>query len=407
MDWLNKFADGSYMPHGHCLAWQPDLLLMHVGSDILIALAYFSIPATLTILAYKRPDLNFNRFFILFSLFIFGCGATHVIETINIWNGYYYIEGVMKTMTAVVSVLTALAVWPMVPKLLNVPSFQALEQANAELKQEIARRESAERALSEMNRNLEEKVQRRTRDLEQSNKAMKEFVHVASHDLKAPLRGINNYAEFLQEDYGEQIPEEGRNYLRGIVDLSSRMARLLQSLLDYARIDSNQRKLETASMQGIFDRAAKRFHGDPSVSIELPKVRGKIRCYPIQLTSAIANIFDNAIKYNDSERKEIKVQAEQIAGTWHISISDNGIGIPENHHQDIFQFFKRLHGKNSYGGGSGAGLAIVKKVIEQIGGRITVVSQPGQGSCFELSLPAHIEQAVTETPPNEKMVPQT
>ncbi|RZV57192.1 MAG: hypothetical protein EX270_04080, partial [Pseudomonadales bacterium] len=319
MDWLRRFIDGSYMPHGHCLAWQPDLLFMHVGSDILIALAYFSIPATLTILALKRPDLNFNRFFILFSLFIFGCGTSHVIGTINIWNGYYYIEGMVKALTAAVSVLTAFAVWPMVPKLLNVPSFEALEKANNELKQEVAKRKAAEQALSEMNKSLEAKVKRRTKDLEQSNKALKEFVHVASHDLKAPLRGINNYAQFLQEDFAENIPDEGKEYLAGIKDLAARMGRLLQSLLDYARVDSNTRDLQPANLKEIMQRAAKRFHGEPHVTITLPETSGEIYCHPIQLTAVFANIFDNAIKYNDKEEKKIDVDAELVDGFWHIN----------------------------------------------------------------------------------------
>lgn len=387
VDWIAKLMDGSYMPHGHCLAWQPDLLFMHVGSDILITIAYFSIPATLTLVALKRPDFKLNRFFVLFSLFIFGCGTTHIIETINIWHGFYYIEGIVKTLTAAVSVLTAIAIWPMLPKLLNLPSFEQLEQANRELKQEVERRQQAELALSNMNRTLESTVQLRTMALERSNEALTEFVYVASHDLRAPLRGINNYAKFLDEDSGELLTEESKSYLRGIQDLATRMGLLLQSLLQYARIDGNNEELESVDIRTLLQRAASRFHGDPTVTIELPDTSGEIRCIPLQFTEMLANLFDNAIKYNVKEEKRIRVELEQKGDEWLIKVRDNGIGIPAEHHESIFKFFNRLHGNDEYGGGSGAGLAIVKKVIERIGGRIGVESGRDEGTCFSLHLP--------------------
>ncbi|NNL10431.1 MAG: hypothetical protein HKO84_01540, partial [Pseudomonadales bacterium] len=115
----------------------------------------------------------------------------------------------------------------------------------------------------------------------------------------------------------------------------------------------------------------------------------------------------NAIKYNDKVEKKIDVDAELVDGFWYINISDNGIGIEDEHFGNIFEFFQRLHGQNEYGGGSGAGLAIVKKIVEQAKGNISVVSQMGQGSCFAIKLPAMSPVQQPEQPGPEKKQTET
>ena len=119
IDDLLAWLGTDFMPHGHCFLWRTDLLLLHVGSDLLTALAYFSIPIALWIFVRKRQDLAFNWIFTMFAMFIFACGAAHLLEAWNIWNDHYYLEGVVKLGTAGVSVTTAVALWPLLPRALD------------------------------------------------------------------------------------------------------------------------------------------------------------------------------------------------------------------------------------------------------------------------------------------------
>lgn len=159
MDLFDRLLDGSLMPHGQCLLWRNDLLFLHVGGDLLTVIAYSVIPLVLIYLVRNRTDLAFNWIFILFAAFIFLCGITHFIAMINIWNGYYFIEGVVKITTGVVSILTAILAWRLIPQALSLPSNEQLRIKNDELLQ-------AQLQLLESNQSLEDRVKRRTRELE-------------------------------------------------------------------------------------------------------------------------------------------------------------------------------------------------------------------------------------------------
>lgn len=125
------FNTERYMPHGYCFAWQQELVWMHVVSDIAIALAYYSIPAFLFYLvARRKQSLPFKWVFVMFGLFILLCGTSHLIELITLWHPYYYLEGVVKVLTAAVSVATAVLLVPLIPKLLEI--FSEIESSNNE-----------------------------------------------------------------------------------------------------------------------------------------------------------------------------------------------------------------------------------------------------------------------------------
>lgn len=159
MEFVDKVLDGSFMPHGHCLRWLPDLLFLHVTGDVLTVIAYFVIPLALIYLVKKRADLAFNWIFMMFAAFIFLCGVTHLISLINIWQGYYYVEGIAKFATGLVSILTAMLVWRLMPKALAIPSNDELRIKNEALLQ-------AKQELTEANQLLELRVLDRTKELE-------------------------------------------------------------------------------------------------------------------------------------------------------------------------------------------------------------------------------------------------
>ena len=145
--WKVLLAYKQFVPHGHCYLWKPDLVGLHIASDFLIALAYYSIPVTLLYFVRKRQDLPFNWIFLLFATFIVTCGTTHLMEIWTLWYPTYWLSGCIKAITALVSVYTAIALIQLIPKILALPSSAQLEAANQELEREIKERKRAEEAL--------------------------------------------------------------------------------------------------------------------------------------------------------------------------------------------------------------------------------------------------------------------
>lgn len=157
-----------FMPHGHCYLWQPDLLMLHTISDAVIVLSYYSIPIGLTVLINKRRDLSFDYMFALFAIFIFACGTTHVLQIWNIWHSNYYLEGMIKAVTAAASLLTAVILWPLLPRVISLPSPTQMAAATQLLREEVERRQQSEHQLFVLNQELEQRVSLRTKELQQS-----------------------------------------------------------------------------------------------------------------------------------------------------------------------------------------------------------------------------------------------
>jgi two-component sensor histidine kinase len=169
MDGLTRLLDSQGMlPHGFCLLWQPGLLALHVVSDLVIAISYFSIPLAILAFVRRRADLlaEHKRIAILFVLFILGCGLTHVMGIVVLWRPAYWTDGAIKAATATVSIITALTLWPMLPRLVALPSTGQLETTNASLQQEIAAHRQTLAELGAVHANLEAEVQRRTAEIQ-------------------------------------------------------------------------------------------------------------------------------------------------------------------------------------------------------------------------------------------------
>ncbi|ODN69633.1 sensor histidine kinase [Methylobrevis pamukkalensis] len=162
-------GSAAFMPHGYCLLWQPELLGLHAVSDLFIALAYFSIPATLVILARRRPEKEFVWIFTLFAAFIMLCGLTHVMGLATLWWPVYTAQGLVKLLTAIVSIATAIAIWKALPHLAALPSQEELRLVNAELQRRVEENARINAELVAVRDSLEEKVHERTRELEIAN----------------------------------------------------------------------------------------------------------------------------------------------------------------------------------------------------------------------------------------------
>jgi hypothetical protein len=155
-----------FLPHGICILWNKSLLLLHIVSDSIIALSYYSIPLALILIVRKRRDLAFSWMFVLFAAFIVACGTTHIMGIWTIWSPVYWLDGMVKALTAAISVITAILVWPLIPKLLALPSPAQLEAANKDLQREIVERRRTETALRERSAELS----RSNADLERFNR---------------------------------------------------------------------------------------------------------------------------------------------------------------------------------------------------------------------------------------------
>ncbi len=159
------FSSDGFMPHGYCLHWSPGLIWTYAGSDTVIALSYYSIPIALWTFARRRVDLPFGWLFLMFALFILACGTTHLIAILDIWQPVYWLDVGVKSITAIASLATAVIIWPLIPKALALPSPKQLETANENLMREIAARRRTEEQLQALNRDLEQRVARRTAEL--------------------------------------------------------------------------------------------------------------------------------------------------------------------------------------------------------------------------------------------------
>ena len=140
-DWIAQFVSERYQPHGYCLLWRPELVWTHVISDSLIAAAYFSIPVALIHFVRARRDVEFGGMIWLFAIFILACGTSHVMGVWNLWHGDYGLEAVVKAITALASVPTAILLWRLIPQALAIPSPSQLQIANAALSERIAERD--------------------------------------------------------------------------------------------------------------------------------------------------------------------------------------------------------------------------------------------------------------------------
>jgi two-component system, chemotaxis family, sensor kinase Cph1 len=235
-------------------------------------------------------------------------------------------------------------------------------------------------------------------ELERSNTELDSFAYIASHDLKEPLRGIHNYSNFLMEDYANVLDADGVSKLNTLVRLTQRMEDLINSLLYYSRLGRSELSRQPTNLNNVVQQVVESLrisYPQNSVEFRIPLALPMIYCDRTQITEVFTNLLSNAIKYNDNAEKwveigvtESKTQNPEAPLSYTFYVRDNGIGVSGHHLERIFQIFKRLHAKDRYGGGTGAGLTIVQKIIERHGGKIWVESILGEGSTFYFTLAA-------------------
>ena len=233
-----------------------------------------------------------------------------------------------------------------------------------------------------------QRYEKELKEVKAINKELDEFTYIASHDLKEPLRGIHNYASVIKEDCADRLDDEVMQYVNSIQRLAQRMTTLTDTLLAYSRLGSTKIKTESVNVDFIMDEVIKDLSSLRAEGIKLLRVGklGNATGDAIRIGEVFQNLIGNSIKYNDKPEKVVEVGCDDKGAHPVFYVRDNGIGIPPQHKESVFRIFKRLHEQNKFGGGTGAGLTIVKKIIERHGGQIWLESVPGEGTTFYFTL---------------------
>jgi len=423
-----------YVPRAFCMFEEPAVIHLHLVSDAVIALSYYSIPVALIYFVRRSRELTFSWIFVAFAIFILACGTTHVMGILALWFPFYRLDGLVKLFTALVSLGTAIILWPLIPRALAIPSPASLRRLNAELAQQVEVRRSAEESLRGMQGQLEARVQERTGELEVANaklrtevaartaaeaereellireraaraeaevasRAKDEFLAVLSHELRTPLNAITSWIHLLRESPGPDSPlAEG---LEVIERNTLAQADLIEDLLDMSRIASGKIRMEAkpvrlgaiidASVQGA--RAAAAAKGvalEWAAGPEPSPVSGDAG----RLHQVVANLLSNAIKFTPAGGR-VAVTLAQEGPAVVVTVKDTGAGIAPAFMPNVFDAFRQADSSTTRRhGGLGLGLAISRSLVELQGGTIRAESEGvGCGSTFTVRLPPAPEEA--------------
>jgi PAS domain S-box-containing protein len=493
-----------YMPHGHCYFWDPLIMWSHAISDGIIALAYTSIPITLLYIYLKRKrDFKYVWMMVLFAVFIFGCGLTHIMDVINIWEPYYLVDSSIRIITALASVGTAVALVQISPKIVAIPTADKWIEVNKELNRQIEELKKKDQTIESIkhfqvlaqtlpqlvwtvdmngkatffndkwcqysgiddNENIYEVINKviaedqkpsfldnlkgslengelfemqillknsegdyrwflgralplisglqnilwvftftdiheqitRKNELEKKNEELIKinndldtFIYTASHDLKHPISNLEGLFQALKKPHvvgNQQLIDQ----LEGMIETSIvKLKMTIDDLSDVAKIQKNvddvkiDLNLTVITNEVLEDMTAQieNTNADISYNFQVEEVLFSTK----NLRSIIYNLVSNAIKYKHPDRNpKINISSRREGNYNILEVNDNGLGIDIKYKEKLFLLFKRFH---NHVEGTGIGLYIVKRIVENNGGKVEVDSEVDKGTTFKVYIPA-------------------
>jgi signal transduction histidine kinase len=412
---FERLLDSSmFSPHGICLLWEPELIWLNVVSDAVIAIAYFSIPFALAFLISKRRDIEFTWLSWAFAIFITACGLTHLFSIYTLWVPVYGIEGLVKALTAIASIVTAMMLWQMMPTLLAIPSPAQLRQTQAALEEEGRQRRGAEDRLQTFRQ--VEATESQIRHA-QKMEAVGQLTGGIAHDFNNILTVITGTIEILAEAVADRA--DLASIARLIDGAAARGADLTAQLLAFARRQPLQPC--AVDVNALLVDSARLLRSTLGEHIEIRSMLADnvapALVDPSQLTTTILNLALNA---RDAMPKGGKLtlesqnvvldesyagaSSEVTAGNYvMIAVTDSGCGIAAHHLDRVFEPFFTT---KEVGQGTGLGLSMVYGFIKQSNGHIKVYSEVGHGTTVKIYLPqaAGAVQPATENVEPARMV---
>jgi signal transduction histidine kinase len=403
---LERLLDSSmFSPHGICLLWQPQLIWLHVASDALIAIAYFSIPFALGIFLARRRDIAFGWVLWAFALFIMACGLTHVFSIYTLWVPVYGIEGLVKAVTAAGSIVTAAMLWALLPRLLTMPSPTQLRLAYAALEQEERQRRGAEDMLRKFR-----EVEASEAQIRQAQKmeAVGQLTGGIAHDFNNILTVIIGTIEILAEAVADR--PSLATVAKLIDQAAARGADLTQRLLAFARRQPLQPR--PVDVNALIIDSARLLRPALGEQIEIDSMladdASPALVDPAQLSTAILNLALNARDAMPDggkltlETRNVYLDADYAGMNSEVSpgsyvmiaVNDSGHGIPADLLHRVFDPFFTT---KEVGKGSGLGLSMVYGFVKQSGGHVKIYSEQGHGTTVKLYLPKATVAAQHET----------
>jgi len=428
LSFLDTLRSSTFMPHGMCYLWQPSLIGLHAASDTTIALAYALIPITLVYFVRKRQDLPFNWMFLMFGLFIFGCGTTHVMEVWTIWHSNYWLAGFIKLFTAGASVVTAgMLVW-LIPTALALPSPDQLRATNVELAREIAARKRTEEALEQSRADLEVRVHQRTAELadalldlraemdrrqraeherQEAEKALRlaqgELAHVVrvttmgelagsiAHEVNQPLTAVVTNANACLRWMAASPPNlsEARDSVTRIVrdaDRASEVIRRIRGLLKKAppRVAPQDLNELIREVVLLLQTSLERNHVE--AVLDLTPVAPPVVGDRVQLQQVMLNLVMNGVEamthVTDRPRSLVVSSTVTESGQVEARVTDAGTGVAA---PDLARLFDPFFTTKPTG--MGLGLSVSRSIVEGHGGRLWASNNTGSGATFHFTLP--------------------
>jgi signal transduction histidine kinase len=395
------FAPSGLTPHGFCLMWEPGLIWLHAISDTLIAGAYYSIPLALIQFVRRRGDVAFSWIFRLFAAFILACGTTHIMALITLWQPLYWIDGLIKAITAVLSVSTAIVMWPLIPRALALPSPAALREVNVELARQIAERDHAEEQLR-----VSEARLRQVQKMETIGQLTGGIAHDFNNLLTVMLGGLDaierQVGEIPESRAVAQIKRSASMALKAV----ERAATLTHRLLAFSRRQPLEPKpVDANRLVADMSELLRRTLGE-TIELETVLAGGlwSVTADPNQLENSLLNLAVNArdampgggkltIETGNvflDEAYVAKLVEPLPAGQYvMIAVSDTGIGMDS---VTLERAFEPFFTTKDIGRGTGLGLSQVYGFVLQSRGYVKINSELGEGTEVRLYLPRRVEQ---------------
>ncbi|GAA6616733.1 response regulator [Scytonema sp. NUACC26] len=387
-----------FIPHGHCYLWQPELVGLHIISDALTAIAYYSIPFTLTYIVEKRRDIPYNWIFLLFGAFIVLCGTTHIFEIWTLWYPNYWLSGFTKAITALVSLYTAVVLVKLVPQVLVIPSAAQFEA----VKNEIVERQRVEVELQKAKENAEA-----------ANRAKSRFLASMSHELRTPLNSVLGFTQILHRD--SSFSSEYREYINIIHRSGQHLLELINDVLEMSKIEAGRVKLNinTFDLYRLIDNLEEMLHlkaASKQLTLTFDcasTVPQYISTDESKLRQILLNLLSNAIKFTESGSVTLRVRL--ATGDWgmatggqttqspfpnrhslYFEVTDTGSGIAPTEMNLLFEAFEQTSIGRQTAEGTGLGLPISRFFVNIMGGEMTVSSIVGEGSVFAFNIQVEV-----------------